>query len=89
MDANPFRSTHSILDFSPGARWGAIVTSALASVCLALLFPVVYLFVDLLVTRGQIPDYSSVNAARHSRMAAYRLGCLALMSRPASTSTNP
>ena len=66
MDANPFRSTQSYLDFSPGAKWGALIASALASVCLALVFPVLYLFVDLLVTRGQISDYSAVNFARQT-----------------------
>ena len=69
MDANPFRSARAYLNYSPGAKWGALVCSALAPLCVALLFPLLFLFTDLLVSRGRVPEYGELPPARQ---AAFR-----------------
>jgi ABC-type multidrug transport system fused ATPase/permease subunit len=69
VDANPFRSARAYLAFSPGIKWGALVCSVLSPVCLALLFPLLFLFADLLVTRGDVPDYADLPGTRR---AAFR-----------------
>ena len=69
MDANPFRSARAYLASSSGAKWGALACSALSPVCLALLFPLLFLFADLLGTRGRVPEYTELPAARQ---AAFR-----------------
>ena len=61
---NPFRSARSYLDFTPAARWGAVLSSAGAAVCLALLFPFLFLFVDLIDWRGHVPDFASLPPAQ-------------------------
>lgn len=59
MDSNPFRSAQSFLNSHPFAKWGSFVASIGASICFVLLFPILYLFVDLLVTQGRMPSYAS------------------------------
>jgi ABC-type multidrug transport system fused ATPase/permease subunit len=61
---NSFRSARSYLDFSPASKWGAIVCSAGASVLLVLLFPVLFLFVDLLDWHGRVLNYSNLPATK-------------------------
>jgi ATP-binding cassette, subfamily B, bacterial len=63
---NPFRSAIRYLDFTPAAKWGAILTSAGAAICLVSLFPVLFLFVDLLDWRGRVPVYASLPPARQA-----------------------
>ncbi len=63
---NPFRSARSYLDFSPASKWGAILCSAAAGLCLALLFPILFLFVDLLDWHGRVADYASLPPARQA-----------------------
>lgn len=63
---NPFRSARSYLDFKPAPKWGAVLCSAGASVLLVLLFPVLFLFVDLLDWRGRVSDYASLPPARQA-----------------------
>ena len=60
MDANPFRTVRSYLNVAPAAKWAALVSSVAASVCLVALFPLLYLFVDLLVSRGHVPSYAGL-----------------------------
>lgn len=60
---NSFQSARSYLNFSPAAKWGAILSSAGTSVCLVLLFPVLFLFVDLLNWRGRVSPYASLPPA--------------------------
>lgn len=54
---------------SPSARWGAILSSVGAAVTYALLLLLLYLFVDLLVWRGEIPSYSQLTAAQKNEFA--------------------
>jgi ABC-type multidrug transport system fused ATPase/permease subunit len=54
---------------SPSARWGAIVSSVGSAVTYFLLLLLLYLFVDLLVWRGEVPAYAHLSAARKREFA--------------------
>jgi ABC-type multidrug transport system fused ATPase/permease subunit len=54
---------------SPSARWGAILSSVGAALTYFLLLLLLYLFVDLLVWRGEIPAYTELSAARKREFA--------------------
>ncbi len=56
--------TSGALAATPGRSWAARLASVAAAVLLALTIPVVYLFVDLLVWRGSVPEYTDLPAAR-------------------------
>ena len=62
MSSNPTQTAKSYLNGMPLAKWGAILGSVVASVCLALMFPLLYLFIDLLASQGRVPSYTSVPA---------------------------
>ncbi len=62
MTSNPTQTAKSYLNGMPLAKWGAILGSVVASVCLALMFPLLYLFIDLLASQGRAPTYTSVPA---------------------------
>lgn len=62
MDANPFQMARSYLRPSASATWAAIIASVLSSLTLLLLFPILYLFVDLLVWQGRIPTFAELPA---------------------------
>jgi ATP-binding cassette, subfamily B, bacterial len=55
---------------APTARWGAIVSSVGAAVTYGLLLLLLYLFVDLLVWRGEIPTYAQLSAAQKREFAS-------------------
>jgi ABC-type multidrug transport system fused ATPase/permease subunit len=55
---------------SPSARWGAILSSVGAAVTYFLLLLLLYLFVDLLVFRGEIPTYVELPPAQKAAFAA-------------------
>ena len=69
MSSNPTQTAKSYLNSMPLAKWGAILGSVVASVCLALMFPLLYLFIDLLASQGRAPTYTSVpaNSQQHFR----------------------
>ncbi len=69
MDANPFRSAQGFLNSHPLAKWGSFVSSVGASICFVLLFPILYLFIDLCVTQGRIASYS---AQSHAQQTAFQ-----------------
>ncbi len=54
---------------TPTARWGAILSSIGAAVAYFFLLLLLYLFVDLLVTRGEIPTYGHLSASRKHEFA--------------------
>ncbi|MBY0457589.1 MAG: ABC transporter ATP-binding protein/permease, partial [Gemmataceae bacterium] len=54
---------------SPRARWGTAACAAGAAVATALLLVVLYLFVDLLVWRGEIPTYAQLSPAQKKEFA--------------------
>lgn len=66
MDSNSFRSAQSYLDAHPFAKWGSLLASVGASVCFALLFPILYLFVDVLVTQGRVAPFYDQAPARQN-----------------------
>ena len=60
MDANPFATIRTQLDATPISKWLAVVGSVLGTLILMLLFPVLYLFTDFLVTEGRIPRFQQL-----------------------------
>ena len=60
VDANPFATIRTQLDATPISKWLAIVGSVLGTLILLLLFPILYLFADLLVTQGRIPRFQQL-----------------------------
>lgn len=54
---------------SQPARWGALVCSVGAAVTFVLLLLLLYLFVDLLVWRGEVPSYAQLTAAQKNEFA--------------------
>lgn len=68
---NPDTLTRLRTDFikAPSAHWGAAVSSVGAAVTYALLLILLYLFVDLLVWRGEIPTYAQLTAAQKKEFA--------------------
>lgn len=70
MDANPLRTIRDYLNVSPGAKWAALIASATASLCLVALFPVLYLFADLLVWQGHVPGYAGLPAGQQRAFRA-------------------
>lgn len=54
---------------APSARWGATISSIGASVTYVLLLLLLYLFVDLLVWRGEIPTYAQLTPAQKVEFA--------------------
>lgn len=54
---------------APSARWGAILGSLGAAVTYFFLLLLLYLFVDLLVFRGEIPTYADLSAAQKAEFA--------------------
>ncbi len=69
MDTDALARIRSDFVRSPSARWGAIVSAVGAAVTYALLLLLLYLFVDLLVWRGEIPSYAQLSAARKREFA--------------------
>ncbi len=51
-------------------RWAAIICSIVVALSYLLLLVLLYLFVDLLVSRGMVGQYSQLNPARQSAFAA-------------------
>ena len=69
MDSDALARIRTDFVKSPTARRGALVSSIGAAVTYGLLLLLLYLFVDLLVWRGEIPTYSQLTAARKTEFA--------------------
>lgn len=69
MDTNALERLHANFVKAPTARWGAIFSSLGAAVTYTLLLLLLYLFVDLLVWRGEIPTYAQLSAAKKQEFA--------------------
>ena len=69
MGSNALDRMHADFVKSPTARWGAIVSSVGAAATYSLLLLLLYLFVDLLVWRGEIPAYSQLSATQKREFA--------------------
>ncbi len=70
MASTPLERVHADFVKTPLARWGALVSSVGAAVTSFLLLLLLYLFVDLLVWRGEIPTFAQLSAARKQAFAA-------------------
>ena len=66
MDSAPFHKLRGTLAATPRSSWTATIASVLASILLVALFPLLYLFVDLMVHKGQIPSYSELSASQQA-----------------------
>ncbi|MCZ2342818.1 MAG: ABC transporter ATP-binding protein/permease [Bacteroidales bacterium] len=66
MDANPFQLARSYLSTSSKSTWGAIIATVLSSLALVLQFPILYLFVDLLVWQGRIPTFQDLSPQKQT-----------------------
>ncbi|MGL6075629.1 MAG: ABC transporter ATP-binding protein [Fimbriiglobus sp.] len=66
MSANPFVSAREYLNFLPLPKWAALLASALASLMLFGLLPVIYLAVDLMSTHGRVSTYNSLTASQQA-----------------------
>src|SRR5262245_1732359 len=70
VDTNSLERLRSDFVTAPTARWGAIVSSIGSAVTYFLLLLLLYLFVDLLVWRGEIPtSFAQLSAARKREFA--------------------
>ena len=69
MNGDAFTRLRTDFVKSPSAQWGAVLCSVGAAVTYALLLLLLYLFVDLLVWRGEIPAYARLSAAQKKEFA--------------------
>ena len=69
MDTNALDRFYADFVKSPTARWGAVLSSVGATITYILLLLLLYLFVDLLVWRGEIPTYAQLTATRKREFA--------------------
>ncbi|AMV25883.1 Lipid A export ATP-binding/permease protein MsbA [Gemmata sp. SH-PL17] len=69
MGSTALAQIHSSFVKSPSARWGSLLCSVGAAITYVLLLLLLYLFVDLLVWRGEIPTYAQLSAARKREFA--------------------
>jgi ABC-type multidrug transport system fused ATPase/permease subunit len=69
VDTEPFDRLRADFVKSPTAKWGAIVSSVGTAVTYFLLLLLLYLFVDLLVWKGEVPSYAQLSAARKREFA--------------------
>ena len=69
MNTNALRRLQSDFVKAPTARWGAILSSLGASVTYVVLLLLLYLFVDLLTWRGEIPTYAELSSAQKVEFA--------------------
>lgn len=69
MDSSAFDRLRTDFVKSPSGQWGALLSSLGAAVVYFLLLLLLYLFVDLLVWRGEIPPFAQLTAARKSEFA--------------------
>ncbi len=61
-----FSRAWRFLSFKPLAKWSAIAAAVGSGVLYVVLLLVLGLFADLLVTRGQVPSYASLNATERA-----------------------
>ncbi len=69
MATNALDRTRADFVQSPTARRGAVVSSVGSAVIYALLLVLLYLFVDLLVWRGEIPSYTQLTPSQKREFA--------------------
>src|SRR4051794_10859114 len=65
-----FAKACSYLNFSPAARWGAHLSGAGVGVVAVVLLGVLWLFADLMVWRGRVPDFNDLPPMQQRRFSA-------------------
>src|SRR5207237_506540 len=63
MESSPFSRVRSLLKYARPAQWTAILTGVTTALLYAALILLLALFVDLLVTRGRIPNFAQLSVA--------------------------
>src|SRR4051812_46482169 len=63
MDSSAFSRVKSLLKYARPAQWTAILTGVATALLYAALILLLALFVDLLVTRGRIPNFAQLSVA--------------------------
>ena len=64
-----FAKACSYLNFNPAARWGSHFAGAGAGVVAVALLSVLWLFADLMVWRGRVPDFHDLTPVQQDRFA--------------------
>src|SRR5688572_29558511 len=63
MESSAFSRVRSLLKYARPAQWTAILSGVATALLYALLILLLALFVDLLVTRGRIPNFAQLSVA--------------------------
>src|SRR5262249_54974260 len=64
-----FRKAYSYLNFNKSAKWLAHLAAVASALVIVALLGVLWLFIDLMVSRGRIPDYASLTERQQLRLA--------------------
>ncbi len=63
MEREAFARARRFLDYSPVAKWSALIAAVGTGVLYVALLVVLALFVDLVVSRGEIPSFRDLSPA--------------------------
>lgn len=74
MEREAFARAWRFLNYQPAAKWAAQIAAVATAVLYVALLVVLGLFADLLVNRGQIPTYLTLQAADQDRFQEIWLG---------------
>jgi len=69
VDATAFNRLKRDFQKASVEKWGGVACSVGVAVCTLLLLVILYLFVDLLVWRGQVPRFAQLTASRQQEFA--------------------
>ena len=72
MSASSFGLAKDYLNARPLSKWGAILSSVSSTAALLLLFPLVYLFVDLLVYQGRVDSHTDLGPVQERYQSHWR-----------------
>src|SRR5262249_5932816 len=61
VERKAFTRAWRFLGYKPVAKWSALAASVVTAICYVALLLVLSLFADLLVNRGQIPNYRALS----------------------------
>ena len=70
METNAFARARNFLNYAATAKWTALLASAASGVVYVLLIGMLALFIDLLVSQGQIPTFHQLPIAQQNRFPA-------------------
>ena len=70
MDITAFKRIRQDFLRTPVEKWGAIVSSVAVAACYLVLLVFLYLFVDLVVWQGRVPEFAQLNPSRQKEFAS-------------------